>query len=80
MARVIGLVHGFNHDWRCLVVTRIEYVKGMLLHALRSDFAYSRWVERGNPLWEDLEDWTAAENAIHDLNSPDPNGGQGDQV
>lgn len=79
MARVVGLVQGFNHDWRCLVVTRIEYVKGILLHTLRSDFAYSRWLERGKPLWEDAEDWSAAEIEIRDLSGSVPANEQGDQ-
>ena len=79
MARVAGLVQGFKHDWRCLVVTRIEYVKGLLLHTLRSDFAYSRWLKRGKPLWQDLEDWFAAETAIIDLSGSDQDGKQGDQ-
>lgn len=80
MARVVGLVQGFNHDWKCLVVTRIEYVKGLLLHTLRSDFAYFRWMKRGKPLGEDLDDWLAAEAAVLDLTGSESDIRQGIRV
>ncbi len=67
MARVVGLAHRFDQDARSIVVTRIEYVKGLLLHILRSNYAYFRWLERGKPLWDDLDDWIAAEKVIHNL-------------
>jgi len=67
MATVIGVVHRHDQASRSLVVTRIEYVKGLLLYKLRSDFAYFRWLERGRPLWDDLVDWVAAEQSITNL-------------
>jgi hypothetical protein len=67
LARVVGVAHRFDQESRCLVVTRIECVKGLLLYTLRSDFAYSRWLTRGKPLGDDLDDWIAAEQAIRDL-------------
>lgn len=71
MARVIGVAHRYDQEARCLVVTRIECVKGLLLYTLRSDFAFCRWLDRGRPLWDDLDDWVAAETDITNLlNSP----------
>ena len=67
MARVVGLAHRFDQDARSIVVTRIEYVKGLLLQILRSNYAYFRWLERGKPLWDDLDDWVAAEKVIRNL-------------
>ena len=67
LARIVGLAHRFDQESRCLVATRIEYVKGLLLHTLRSDYAFCRWMERGKPLWDDLADWAEAEAAICDL-------------
>ncbi len=72
MARIVGLVHRYDPEARVLVATRIEYVKGLLLHILRSNYAYYRWVERGKPLWDDLDDWSAAENGICDLRGSGP--------
>ncbi len=63
-ARIVGVARRFDQDSQCLIVTRIEYVRGFVLYALRSESAYFRWVERGRPLWDDLDDWSAAENAI----------------
>lgn len=67
MARIVGVVHRFDQNSRCLIVTRIEYVKGLLIHTLRSDFAFCRWLERGKPLWDDLDDWRAAEREVTSL-------------
>lgn len=45
-ATVIGLTHRFDPDRQCLIASRIEYVKGLLLTMLRSDYAYFRWMFR----------------------------------
>lgn len=67
MARIVGVAHRFDQDSRCLVVTKVEYVKGLLLYVLRSDHAFLRWIGRGKPLWDDLDDWADAERVIRDL-------------
>lgn len=72
MPRIVGLAHRFDQDARCLVVTRVEYVKGLLLHVLRSDHAFFRWLGRGRPLWDDLDDWVDAEKSIIDLRGAQP--------
>jgi hypothetical protein len=47
-----------------LVVLRVEYVREFLLYALRNEAAYFRWVGRGRPSNDALQDWIWAEGAI----------------
>ena len=35
-----------------------------LRHQLTEGVAYSRWIDRGRPLWDSLTDWSAAEADI----------------
>jgi hypothetical protein len=67
MATVAGLAHRFDESEQCLIATRIEYVKGLLLSMLRNDYAYFRWIERGRPMGDDWADWFAAENEVTSL-------------
>ncbi len=67
MATVVGLVHRFDPVKQCLLATRIEYVKGILLFMLRSDSAFFRWNDRGRPQGDDWADWFAAEAEVRGL-------------
>ncbi len=66
-AAVVGLVHRFDQDAQCLIATRIEYVKGLLLTMLREEFAFFRWLDRGAPPGDDWADWFSAERDVTDL-------------
>jgi Protein of unknown function (DUF2934) len=66
-AEIVGVAQRYDQDKQCLVVTRVEYVKGLLLQLLRSEYAYFRWIERGRPTDDALDDWLAAESAIPSL-------------
>ena len=70
-AKIVGLAQRYDQDKQCLVVTRAEYVKGLLIQLLRSEYAYFRWIERGCPNNDSLDDWVAAESAIPSLLSVD---------
>jgi hypothetical protein len=67
MAAVVGLIHRFDENSQCLIATRIEYVKGLLLSMVRSDYAFFRWVDRGMPAGDDWADWFAAEREVTGL-------------
>jgi hypothetical protein len=67
MATVVGLAHRFDEKKQCLIATRIEYVKGLLLTMVRSDYAYFRWIDRGRPMGDDWADWFAAESEVMGL-------------
>ena len=67
LAQVVGVVHRWDQEGQCLVATRIEYVRDFLLYALRQEFAYARWQDRGSPPLDDWADWFAAESAIPEL-------------
>jgi hypothetical protein len=70
-ARIVGLAQRYDQDKQCLVVTRAEYVKGLLVQLLRSEYAYFRWIKRGRPSDDSLDDWVAAEFSIPNLLSDD---------
>jgi len=67
MAKIVGLAHRFDQDARCVVVTRVEHTKGLLLHVLQAEHAYFRWLGRGKPMWDDLADWFDAVRIVKNL-------------
>jgi len=66
-AKIVGLVHSWDQGSHTLVATKIEFVREFLVHALRKEFAYFSWLQRGQPLGDDWTDWLKAENFIQDL-------------
>jgi hypothetical protein len=66
-ARVVGLVTRWDQDGQILIATRIEHLRGFLLDALRMEFAYFRWHDRGRPPGDDWADWFAAEREVGSL-------------
>ncbi len=64
MARVCGLVHRWSSDHDVLIATKVEFVREALLTAIRREAAFFNWINRGSPPWEDLVDWSWAEQAI----------------
>jgi Protein of unknown function (DUF2934) len=63
-ATVVGLVHRFDEQQQCLIATRIEYVSAWLLTVLRTEYAYERWLNRGEPMGDDWADWFAAKQEV----------------
>ncbi|MBX9791315.1 MAG: hypothetical protein K2Y37_20540 [Pirellulales bacterium] len=67
-ARVCGLLFAYDEAHKCFIATRIEAVRTFLLHALRHEAAYFRWLnDRQGSLWEPLPDWVWAEGTIRIL-------------
>jgi hypothetical protein len=66
-AVISGIVFGWNPGHQCLVATRIEIARIFLLQALREEAASFDWLNRGQPLWDDLADWTLAEQTIRGI-------------
>ncbi len=59
-ARVCALVWGVHAKPDVVLATRIEHVRNALLALLRREAAYFRWIDRGRPLHDDLDDWWRA--------------------
>jgi hypothetical protein len=59
-AEIVGVIHHWDENTQCLIATRVEIVRKFLLDALRSEFAYYHWLQRGSPLHDDLSDWYSA--------------------
>lgn len=66
-ARVCGVVWGAHEKPEIVVATKIEHVLPLLVLFLRKECAYFRWIARGRPLWDALEDWVWAERRIANL-------------
>ncbi len=66
-AEIVGIVHHWDQGAQSLIATRIEVVREFLVRSLRREFAYCRWEKRGSPYGEDLDDWFAACEEIHDV-------------
>ncbi len=59
-ARIIGVLHRVDPSGDCLILTRIEEVRGFILRSLRREFAYLSWLRREKPEHDDWTDWFAA--------------------
>jgi len=66
-AEIVGVVHKWDVKAHSLIATRIEIVREFLLKSLRREFGYYRWLHRGSPLGDDLNDWYAACEEINDM-------------
>jgi Protein of unknown function (DUF2934) len=66
-AEVTGIVWGCDSKTACLVATRIEHVRTFLLQALRQEAAYFLWLNRGQPVGDDLADWYSVSREIPEL-------------
>ena len=64
---IIGILHGYNEEYQCLVGVKIEIVRAFLLTALRHEAAYFRWRERNELTGNSLTDWLWAETKITDV-------------
>jgi hypothetical protein len=62
--KIVGVIRLWDLNDHVLVGTRIEFVREFLLHALRREFAYFSWLDRGMPLGDDWTDWFSAEAFI----------------
>jgi hypothetical protein len=69
-ASMVGLVRAWDQGNQALICVKIEVVREFLVHALRQEAAYFRWLDRGSPEGDDLADWTWAEQRITDLRAP----------
>ena len=66
-ARIIGVVTKWDQNANSLIATRIEYVNEFLLFALRQEFAFFHWHDRGRPPGDDWNDWFAAEASVKSI-------------
>ncbi len=67
MARVCGQINRWNDDRGLLIATKVEKLRESMLYFVRNEAAYFHWLERGQPLWDDLTNWLIAERAIPGL-------------
>lgn len=64
MARVCGQINRWNDERGLLIATKVEKLREALLSSVRHEAAYFNWIDRGQPLWDDLADWVLTERSI----------------
>lgn len=69
MARVCGQIQRWDDERGLLAATRVEWLREAMLSAVRHEAAFFNWIRRGRPLWENLVDWTWAEQSVPRLSS-----------
>lgn len=64
-------VHGLITRWvpgnNCLVATKLDVLRDLVLQFLRHEAAYFNWEHRGRPSNDDLADWLWAEHTFEHL-------------
>jgi hypothetical protein len=66
-AQIVGLIFAWDQKHHALIGVRIEIVRQFLVHALRREAAYFRWLQRGQPDGDDWRDWHWAVTEITDI-------------
>jgi hypothetical protein len=66
-SRVTGIILRWLDDTGHLLAVRSEFIVEFLLHALRSEAAYFRWKDQGEPQNSALANWLWAEETISSL-------------
>lgn len=66
-SHVTGVIFAWRPDTKHLLALKAEYLVEFLLHALRCEAAYFRWLNAGKPDGTAMEDWTWVEQAIPSL-------------
>jgi hypothetical protein len=64
---VCGLIWAWDINKQCLIGTKIQFVRGVLLEHLRQEAAYFRSLRRREFPGDALSDWLWAERQIPDL-------------
>jgi len=66
-ARICGLLWAAHPRPEVVVATRVEHLRPVLLHWIREERGFLHWLDRDRPLWQEMVDWTWAEERFSSL-------------